>query len=166
MTDALPSSLHSCSRKYDHTVIFSVGGEHFCFCTLHLIHSTSFSLHCSLCPLARINSCTELRLAVSIGELCEGPKLGRITLPFTGDIPNEEAKCWAFLPLTTQIFQKSLNSFLIPATLKGNYTDKVSVHQKHAMAVALLFPGYLLLEKGGFSPEKLLERTGVLQLLS
>ena len=58
--------------------------------------------------------------------------------------------------LATHIFQKSLNSFLLPSTLKGNCTDKVSVHQKNGMAVALLFPGHLLLEKGCFSPEKLL----------
>lgn len=41
-------------------------------------------------------------------------------------------------------FQKSLNTFLLPSTLKGNCTDKVSVHQKNGMAVALLFPGQLL----------------------
>lgn len=56
----------------------------------------------------------------------------------------------------TQNFQKSLNCFLRSSTLKRNYTDKVSVHQKNGVAVALLFPGHLLLEKGGFSPEKLL----------
>ena len=81
MTDALTSSFHTCNQKISHCDIYIVEGKHFCFYTLYLIHSTTFSLHCSLSPLARTNSCTELRSAVSICELWKGPKFGRISAP-------------------------------------------------------------------------------------
>ena len=142
ITDALTSSLHSCNWKYDHIVIY-VRGRHFCFETLHWIHSTSFSLYCSLSPLARINSCTQLISADNICELREGPKFGRIPSPSWEIFQMNELECWAFLPSQPQIF-KSLNSFLLPSALQGNCTDKVSAHQKDGMAVALLFPGQLL----------------------
>lgn len=137
----------------------------FCFYTLDLIHSTTFSLHCSLSPLARANPCTRSdQLSGSVSSerflnLAEYHPLHKRDSKWTSQV-------LGFPFLATYIFQKSLNSFLLHSPLKGNCTDKVSVHQKNGMAVALLFPGHLLLEKGGFSPEKLLERTGVLQLPS
>lgn len=74
----------------------------------------------------------------------KGSSLWQNTLPFTRDIPSERAWMLGFPPLTTQNFQKSLNSFFLLSTLKGNCTDKVSVHQKNEVAVALLFPGQIL----------------------
>lgn len=66
------------------------------------------------------------------------------TLPLTRHIPSEHVWMLGFPPLTIQNFQQSLNSFLLLSSLKGNCTDKVSVHQKNGVAVALLFPGQLL----------------------
>lgn len=155
MTDALTFSLHSCNWKYDHIVIFMLGASIFVFILCiyfiqHLFHFSALSLPWQ----EQTHAGSSDQLSGSVSSERDLSLVGYP--PLYKRYSKGTSQVLGFHPLTTHIFQKSLNSFLLPSTLKRNCTDKVSVHQNSGMAVALLFPGHFLLEKGGFSPEKLL----------